>query len=303
MTLATRCPWCETVFRLSKDQAAVRAGMVRCGICGHTFNALDYLVRGADLGGHAERIMASRSAAAARPPARGAPASAPGPAPSAAARITPSMPRDDELIEVTRIEGERRPEPADLDDAPIGDRRLAEPSFLRQARDGERAPMSRGAAFAWLLLNLVALLLLIAQTGYFWRGPIFAAFPDLSTLVAQSCAALGCQLDPPADIDLITIESSALEPAAGRANVVTFSTLLRNHSPVSERYPAIELTLTDAEDHPTVRRVLMPRDYLGRVESGRLDRGLAANSEAPIKVLLEVSNAPVVGYRTRVFYP
>ncbi|CAH2933335.1 MAG: Putative transmembrane protein [uncultured Paraburkholderia sp.] len=38
MLLATRCPFCETVFRLQPTQLALRRGLVRCGQC-HVFDA------------------------------------------------------------------------------------------------------------------------------------------------------------------------------------------------------------------------------------------------------------------------
>jgi predicted Zn finger-like uncharacterized protein len=44
MSLAARCPWCETVFRLTEGQVSAKGGMARCGICSHTFNALDALL-------------------------------------------------------------------------------------------------------------------------------------------------------------------------------------------------------------------------------------------------------------------
>ena len=49
MALATRCPACSTVFRISTAQAAAKGGMVRCGQCRHVFNSLDALVRVEDL--------------------------------------------------------------------------------------------------------------------------------------------------------------------------------------------------------------------------------------------------------------
>jgi predicted Zn finger-like uncharacterized protein len=39
MLLATRCPFCETVFRLQPAQLALRRGLVRCGHCQETFDA------------------------------------------------------------------------------------------------------------------------------------------------------------------------------------------------------------------------------------------------------------------------
>jgi predicted Zn finger-like uncharacterized protein len=44
MSLAARCPWCETVFRLTEAQISAKGGMVRCGVCGHSFNAVDALM-------------------------------------------------------------------------------------------------------------------------------------------------------------------------------------------------------------------------------------------------------------------
>lgn len=39
MLLATRCPFCETVFRIQPTQLAVRRGLVRCGHCQEAFDA------------------------------------------------------------------------------------------------------------------------------------------------------------------------------------------------------------------------------------------------------------------------
>ena len=39
MLLATRCPFCETVFRLQPAQLAQRRGLVRCGTCQEVFDA------------------------------------------------------------------------------------------------------------------------------------------------------------------------------------------------------------------------------------------------------------------------
>jgi predicted Zn finger-like uncharacterized protein len=41
--MLTRCPSCQTVFRLTSEQLLARQGRVRCGSCLHPFNALDHL--------------------------------------------------------------------------------------------------------------------------------------------------------------------------------------------------------------------------------------------------------------------
>ena len=66
MALATRCPRCDTVFRISTAQAAAKGGMVRCGICANVFNSLDALVRVEELDVIEEVIVAAHDAAPAR---------------------------------------------------------------------------------------------------------------------------------------------------------------------------------------------------------------------------------------------
>lgn len=42
--MKTRCPECQTTFRVTPDQLRARAGKVRCGQCQMVFNALDSLI-------------------------------------------------------------------------------------------------------------------------------------------------------------------------------------------------------------------------------------------------------------------
>ncbi|MGU7814275.1 zinc-ribbon and DUF3426 domain-containing protein [Burkholderia sp. AW49-1] len=44
MLLATRCPHCETVFRLQQEQLSLHDGLVRCGHCHQVFSASQSLV-------------------------------------------------------------------------------------------------------------------------------------------------------------------------------------------------------------------------------------------------------------------
>lgn len=44
MVLATRCPHCQTTFRVAHDQLKLRAGLVRCGACKEIFNGVEHLL-------------------------------------------------------------------------------------------------------------------------------------------------------------------------------------------------------------------------------------------------------------------
>ncbi len=91
MLLATRCPHCETVFRLRQDHLTLHGGLVRCGQCQQVFDAASSLVEPEPLLEAAARAADSpaaspdaapladdattRHAPAAEPPAHVAPAS------------------------------------------------------------------------------------------------------------------------------------------------------------------------------------------------------------------------------------
>src|SRR4051812_8725848 len=44
MALATRCPHCDTTFRVASDQLKLRGGIVRCGACHEIFDGNASLV-------------------------------------------------------------------------------------------------------------------------------------------------------------------------------------------------------------------------------------------------------------------
>lgn len=72
MLLATRCPHCETVFRLRQEQLSLHGGLARCGHCQQIFNAAESLV---DEHAHAEPALVESVESA--QPAESAEAAAP----------------------------------------------------------------------------------------------------------------------------------------------------------------------------------------------------------------------------------
>lgn len=44
MSLATRCPNCNTVFQVNEEQLKRYSGVVRCGVCHNPFNGIDHLI-------------------------------------------------------------------------------------------------------------------------------------------------------------------------------------------------------------------------------------------------------------------
>ena len=67
MLLATRCPFCETVFRLQPEQLTLRRGLVRCGHCKEVFDASSSLF---DVSGGVSVDKAKQAGAMTEPRAR-----------------------------------------------------------------------------------------------------------------------------------------------------------------------------------------------------------------------------------------
>lgn len=91
--MLTRCPACQTVFRLGEDQLRARAGAVRCGHCFHPFDAAENEVAAAAPASGPKGAAAQPEAPGAQADARIA-ADAPtparaGPTPAAAAAAAP----------------------------------------------------------------------------------------------------------------------------------------------------------------------------------------------------------------------
>ena len=330
MALATRCPSCATVFRISTNQDAAKSGMVRCGACRHVFNSLDALVRVEDLAPEHESFdpgnkvsLEAQAAQVAEPSGIGnEPANLPRPAADANAAFFEDWPPLEPGH--TLREGPTAPPTAPPTDsvrneaAPrLGERRLdlnwprpsatgepgGEPAFMRSQ---ERPPRSRIERTLLTLLSLLAAAGLAAQVAYVWRADLAAYWPIAKPWLTAACVPLRCRVDFPARFDEIFIESSSLQNAPGTRDAYVFTALLRNRAHVAVRYPALELTLTDTQDQLLVRRVLRPEDYLAPDLGKRraADAGsIAPDSELPVRVTFDIVGLRAAGYRAAVFYP
>lgn len=67
MALATKCPHCQTTFRVAHDQLKLRAGLVRCGHCKEIFNGIEHLLPPEKPGAKAEAAPSSASPVSAPP--------------------------------------------------------------------------------------------------------------------------------------------------------------------------------------------------------------------------------------------
>ena len=238
------------------------------------------------------------------------------PGPTAAGDTAPE-PDPDVTQPLDIVELEAAPAPGDdivaAPSVPARDPLLDPPPVLEPVRDpavqrirrelyGEdQTP--RGSALKralWGVGILLLVLLAAAQLAYLFRTELVTAQPALKPVFEQVCARLGCTLPAPRRADLISIESSELNPDGERAPLLRLNALLRNGATHAQDWPHLELSLTDTSDRPIVRRVLAPADYLPAERQGS---EFAAASEQAVSVLVDPTDTQAGGYRLYVFYP
>lgn len=267
--LTTNCPSCSTAFRVTPEQLKARAGKVRCGHCQAVFNALESLN---DL-----------------PPV---------PTDTQAAEADAQTFLPDTAPPAERTVAETQPAAAPATDTAVAATAVDHPPAMAGAMP---AAARRGPLLAWGLAVVLALGLVTVQAAYLLRAELAVSQPELRPLLEEMCGLLECDIPLPRKADLIGIEASALHPDPQRKIMLVLAATLKNRAPFAQDYPHLELTLTDTQDQPIVRKVLAPADYLA--EGADLRAGFAANGELAVNLWLDVADLGASGYRLYVFYP
>ncbi|MEN2388414.1 MULTISPECIES: zinc-ribbon and DUF3426 domain-containing protein [Comamonas] len=171
-----------------------------------------------------------------------------------------------------------------------------EPGFVRQARR-QAFWHSAGMRVALVLGSLVAVAGAVGQYAWLQRDVLAAQYPALAPVLAKACSLAGCELQARRAIADVVISGSGFKQLADD-HQYQWSLTLENRSDVPVAMPMAELTLTDAQDRPLLRRVIDLR-LLGAPEQ------LHARQEWSVNVPVQVQDlgAAVAGYRALVFYP
>jgi predicted Zn finger-like uncharacterized protein len=288
MSLTTRCPACQTLFKLVPDQLRISEGWVRCGQCNEVFDASLQLLSPAVATNpaafeSAPTLPVAELADSAR--ATTEPVSAP------ASESLVALPATAEiLIQI---------DPNDLADP---DRKrepdLDQPSFLQTQKNasGWRPALAR---ILWLAIGLGLLLVLAGQVVFHERNRIVALQPGLRSLMLMFCSPLNCSLSALQQRDAVVIDGASFTKI--RPNAYRLNFTLRNTAATAVAAPAIELSLTDSLDQPVVRRIFAAPEF------GIQSNTLALASEWTGSIALEVKATGaaerIVGYRLLAFYP
>jgi len=157
-------------------------------------------------------------------------------------------------------------------------------------RPWQRALGAMGCALLVLALGLQGML--------HNREQIAARAPALRPLLLSACELLGCSLHAPQDIDAIAIDSSAFTSV--RPGVYLLHATLKSSAPTDLQMPALELTLTNAQDQAVLRRVLLPADLQAQAV---LAAGTEFSASVPLQVQTDAVGERIAGYKLLAFYP
>lgn len=176
---------------------------------------------------------------------------------------------------------------------------VTEPRFIKKGLQKKQ----RGL-FSTLLLFITTLILLGAlaiQGLYLLSDRMIVWWPPSESVIAKACHLLTCPRRLETRISALSIESSELQAIPELKDKYALSMLLRNSSSAYQAWPHIELTLTEPDKKPTVRRVLVPANYLS--DTAHLARGIPPYSEESVKLYFKTETASHTDYRISLFYP
>ena len=175
----------------------------------------------------------------------------------------------------------------------------ADLSFMRKPGHGASfwsRPLGR-----WLVRGIcvLAALGLGLQIVLNERDRIAATVPGAQPVVSLLCEVAGCTVNAVRQIEFVQIDGSSLSKVRTGAYRLSFT--LRNGGEIAIATPAIELTLTDAQDQVVLRRVLTAGEFSGWQLRIAADGELAV--AVPVAIQTDGALEKFAGYRLLAFYP
>jgi hypothetical protein len=171
------------------------------------------------------------------------------------------------------------------------------PSFL--AQDTSRQPSHKPWARGLLVVATVMLSVMLAgQWLNLERNYLASQHPQIRDVLTLFCNLTSCTLEPLLRIESLSVDSVAFNALDKDSYRLSF--VVKNSSSLASATPAVELSLTDAQDQPKYRRVF-------NITEMGFGKEIAAWSERQVSLALRVNSdtaeTSLRGYRLLIFYP
>lgn len=302
MNLTTRCPACKTAFKVVPDQLKISSGWVRCGRCSEVFDASTNLVP--------ERAAQTIDAGKITEPQKVFP--------KATATPIQSIPKAD--IQRNPISIDKTPnkysEPQiskSTDEANSSKRNensiAPDVSALAFVRDANRKAFWQQATTLRLTIFslFVFAFLLALQVIYDQRDHLAAKSIGMHRTMTTACEFLNCSIQPDLQIDALKIDASSFQKVQSTIDgeISELKVSIKNNATSPIAVPALELSLTDANDRAVLKRVLSVKELKFKEPTIPAQNV----SQITMRLLINPSNSTpfeksqITGYRVLAFYP
>ena len=231
----TRCPKCQTVFRVTPAQLKMREGMVRCGRCQHAFPADKHFIR------KATKPAAKNTQA----PVRKRPASKKISTPESAKPKSGSAGVAPSTIAAAPFHAQSMR----LDVAPLA-----------------RRPQIKTRNIYWAVGSALLLLLMAGQALIFYGYEFARRTPALRSAVDLLCDPLPCRRLPLIDMRRMDLVETRVAPHPRYDKALRVKATLVNRAEMVQPYPLLEVSLIDSQGQLVARRTYPPREYLSKPE-------------------------------------
>ena len=290
--LFTRCPECDTTFRVTDETLKKANGQVRCGRCASVFNAYAELHDPTAKTFEPEAVKA-RSAAEDLPPPMATPVTPlPAPPPDGTAAEQDATAQSIGAASVAAVVAEAtlaaaEEEAAVETGAATGDGSEARAGAGLSATEIERVLTSNAgpplpqpsytwpvigtageepaANRRWRIAAALALLALGAQWIHHFRSDI-AGNATFGAWIAPVYAALGAEITPNWDVQQYQIIDwvATAEPNSRGVGSLKITARIQNRGPLRQPYPSVRLRLKDRWEKAVGSRMFTPAEYLPR---------------------------------------
>lgn len=314
MNYITACPNCDTQFLLNDELIKAHRGKVQCGNCEHVFNAKNRLTEVADEISNIDEYQASTEDSIIEESEQD----------SISGTTIANEVAEDEIVETIQIEAlpanfietELSNKQTDVDyfispptaEIEQASKPLPQDETLEQTVDVDAIFTNKSRenkkpskyAFVISFINCLLFIAVALLCVYFLRSEIARQFPPIKPLLERACIPLKCTIDLSKNLDLISIGDSDMQEDETYQSVIKFSSSLKNNANYPQAYPNLELTLTDDDDRPVIKKLITPKNYL--ISKEKIKRGLDSQETANIKLSFHVDDLSVASYRILLLY-
>jgi len=280
--MLTRCPNCQTIFRIREDQLKMADGLAHCYRCEQVFNARENL---------------SETPSTEHPSTE---------EPTQQADFEPHN-NDDGTTEA--------PQSTQVESAIDEIQREIDPTPLTQDAEttthSDTPPLSidellatptkkRGffATLFWLLACTTLLAAATLQLAWFERKELIN-YPEGRMLLEKLCHYAHCQVPILRDLNLIKITQREIRSHPQKSNALLVQLTIKNQAPFSQPYPILELSLSTIDEQLIARRSFSPAEYLDPAKDPH--QPMPPGIPQTIKMEIEDPGADVTGFEFNFF--